>query len=200
VTGATALLLASSPLLTPDQAAVILTRSSDDVNAATGCRQCPLQRDRFSGWGRLNVLRAIQSLAGPLPPADAFETNDDAAGSAWRLWGPKGRKVQATLDFWDDQNDVYAVRLRPGERLGAALEGPPGAKLYLWKPGTKSVEGLSIRLQSQRVAQSQQRAAAERFAYRTPARGAGWHFLQVKLEAPGGGAYTLTVEKRRPGS
>ena len=56
----------------------ILERSSTDVNASNGCKQCPLLRDTFSGWGRLDIAKAIAALDGVLPPPDRLEPNDDA--------------------------------------------------------------------------------------------------------------------------
>src|SRR4029453_3447453 len=62
VTAAAAVLLAMKPTLQPDQVANILERSSTDVNASNGCRACPLQRDSMSGWGRLDISKAIAAL------------------------------------------------------------------------------------------------------------------------------------------
>ena len=44
----------------------ILERSATDVNASNGCKQCPLLRDTFSGWGRLDVAKAVAALDGVL--------------------------------------------------------------------------------------------------------------------------------------
>jgi hypothetical protein len=196
VAAAAALLLAVRPELTQDQVTTLLTRTAADVNASNGCRQCALQRDELSGWGRLDVTAAVlQAQEGQLPRADDFETNDDAGAAAHRLWGRK-RSLEATIDFWDDQSDVYAVRLRNGERISAALRGPGGARLFLWRPGTQRVEGLSVRLQRMRVAQSNAHGAVQRFAYRAAKNGGGWYYLQVKIGSPGSGPYTLGYSKR----
>jgi hypothetical protein len=195
VTGAATLLLAVRPDLTPDQVSTLITRAAVDVNASTGCRQCPLQRDALSGWGRLDIAAAVvQAIEGTLPPPDRFESNDDAGPLAFRLWGQR-RQVDATIDFWDDQSDVYGIRVRGDERLVATLKGPGGARLFLWRPGTTQVEGLSVGLQRMRVAQSLPQGANQRFAYRAPAKGGGWYFLQVKVGSPGSGPYTLSYEK-----
>jgi hypothetical protein len=195
VSAAAALLLSVRPDLTADQVMWLLTRMAVDVNASNGCRQCPAQRDALSGWGRLDVTAAVlQAQVGKLPPSDRFETNDDAGTAAFRLWGP-GRSVPATIDFWDDQTDVYAIQVPGGARLSATLRGPAGTRLFLWRPGTTRVEGLSVRLQRMRVAQSVAAGAAQRFSYRAPVRGGGWHFLQVKIGGPGAGPYTLAYAK-----
>jgi subtilisin family serine protease len=197
VTAAAALVLGMNGDLRPDQVVNVLTRSAVDVESEAGCKACPPGRDELSGWGRLDITGAIARALGPeVPVADRREPNDDAGlRSAWPVYGPRGNTVEASLDFWDDQNDVYAVHLRPGRRLFASLEGPPGARLFLWKPGTRGIDALSLRLQRRRVAQSVQRGEQQRFAYRVPAGLGGWYYLQVKLVSPGSGGYTLSFEK-----
>jgi subtilisin family serine protease len=190
---AAALLLSVNPNLRPDQVTAILERSSVDVDAATGCRRCPALRDRLSGWGRLDVTRALGALGRQLPVADRFETNDDAGSRAWRLYGPR-HSVTATIDYWDDPVDVYALRLRAGERLSAALRGPTHAttNLVLWKPGTATVGPSSLaRL---RAARSTRIGVREQLAYR--ARRAGWHYVEVRLATRGSAAYSLSIAKR----
>jgi len=74
-----AVLFALAPALTNSQVSTILEHSTDDVNAATGCPKCGLLHDAYSGWGRIDVAKAVAALtAGPLPARDQFETNDDA--------------------------------------------------------------------------------------------------------------------------
>lgn len=196
VSAAAALLLSARPGLKPDQVAAVLERSAVDVNAATGCRQCPLLRDAYSGWGRLDVTAALKALDGPLPPPDSFESNDDAGDLAYPMYGAS-REIAATLDFWDDQIDVYKVRLRKGQTISVSLRGPAGTdtNLVLWKPGTERVEGLSARLQSFRATQSATVGPNERFLHR--AQQEGWYYLEVKLTTPGAGPYTLRFSKSR---
>ncbi|MGH3103129.1 MAG: S8 family peptidase, partial [Gaiellaceae bacterium] len=196
VAAAAALLLAVDPDLGPEQVANLITRAALDVHPGTGCKQCPLERDALSGWGRLDVAAAIaQALKAP-PARDRLETNDDAGAHAPRIYGTKGQTVRATVDFWDDQTDVYRVLLHGRQRVSATLRGPEGAKLFLWTPGTSRVEGLSVRLQRRRVAQSVSRGAVQQFSYRAPARRGGWYYLQVKIGQPGAGPYTLSYAKR----
>jgi len=194
VSAAAALVLAMRPELTPDQVAWVLERSAVDVSAATGCRTCELRRDALSGWGRLDVAAALTALGGPLPQRDRFETNDEAGVDAYPLYGRR-RVVKATLDFWDDQLDVYRVRLVKGQRLRVSLAGPrdTDSNLVLWKPGTTHVEGFAPDLQGRRATQSARAGARESFAYR--ARATGWYYVEVKLATPGAGAYTLHVVK-----
>ena len=198
VSAAAALVLGVNENLRAEQVLHILTRSADDMAPASGCRTCASGRDEESGWGRLNVAAAISRALDPaLPARDRLEPND-AAGrrTAPRLFGRRGNRVRATVDFWDDQSDVYSIRLRSRQRLSAALQGPPGARLFLWRPGTTKIDALSVRHQRRRVAQSVQRGEAQRFSYRAPARRGGWYYLQVKIIEPGAGGYTLRFTKR----
>jgi hypothetical protein len=171
----------------------ILERSATDVNAANGCKQCPLQRDTFSGWGRLDVAKAIASLDGVLPAPDRLEPNDDAGTKAARL-SARVTSVKATIDFWDDQIDVYRVYLRKGQRLRLGLEGPEGANsnLLLWRPATKKVGDL--RTQHLRAAQAIGPGASHKLGYR--AKASGWYFIEVKLATRGFGPYDLSISRR----
>ncbi|MBA2475420.1 MAG: S8 family serine peptidase [Actinobacteria bacterium] len=196
VTAAAALLLALRPELAPEQVTALLTRTAADVSASSGCPACPPSRDALTGWGRLDVASAIAAAtADELPPRDAYETNDDAGLLARRLYG-RSRTVEASIDFWDDQSDVYRVLLRAGERFSAALRGPAGTRLFLWRPGTERVDVLSLSV-IDRVASSARRGVVQRFSYRVRGRRGGWYFLQVKAQSPGAGGYSLGFEKTR---
>jgi subtilisin family serine protease len=192
VSAAAATLIASRPDLQADQVTAILEGTAVDSNAASGCPTCPLGRDAFTGWGRLDVTAALAVLNGPLPPADRYEPNDDAGNQGVSLWGPRPR-VEATLDFWNDQNDVYRVRLRKGQRVYASLQGPRGSDpiLALWKPGTRSVDDL--RRVYKRAKVSRRSGPTDFIGYR--ARRDGWFYLQVKLPTAAGGAYRLSLVK-----
>jgi hypothetical protein len=193
VTAAAAVLRALRPTLTADQITNILERTATDLNAATGCRQCALLRDPLSGWGRLDIGRAIASLDGPLPPADRLEPNDDAGTHAAFL--PRAvQSLNATLDFWDDQIDVYRIKLERDERLVLDLEGPKGTtiNLLLWRPGTKRVGDL--RGQEMRVAQAIRPGPSQRLGYRVKRSGA--YYIEVKLVTRNFGSYTLEITRK----
>jgi hypothetical protein len=193
VTAAAAVLVALRPTLTADQVMNVLERTATDVNAATGCRQCALLRDPLSGWGHLDIARAVEALDGVLPAADRLEPNDEAGIHAAAL-GAGTRSLRATLDFWDDQVDVYRVQLRKGQRLTLDLEGPKGStiNLLLWRPGTKRVGGL--RGQEMRVAQSIRPGASQRLGYR--AKRDGRYYVEAKLITRGFGSYTLSIARK----
>jgi subtilisin family serine protease len=195
VSAAAALLFALMPTLTNSQVAYILEHSADDVNAATGCPRCALGRDAYSGWGRLDVAKAVGALAGPLPPPDADETNDDAGAAAWTLWG-RTRTVDATLDYYDDPVDVYRVALAKGQKLTATLAAAwPGANvsLELWRPGTQRVD-VPKTVRKLRAAASVAPGASQRLRF--TAQAGGWYYVEVRASSPGSGAYTLKLGKR----
>jgi subtilisin family serine protease len=178
------------PALRAEQLVGLLERSALDLTAANGCRRCAVDRDPLSGWGRLDVLRAIQ-WPGNVPPADKFETNDDAGARARRLG--RRRVLVASLDYWNDQNDVYAVRLRKGQRLRLQLKGLAKTDLNLavWLPGTRRVD--HHRSVHQLAAHKSGPGASERLTYR--AARTGVYYVQVKISAPGAGSYQLRLRR-----
>jgi subtilisin family serine protease len=192
VSAAAAVLLSVRPNLRPEQVTALLTQSADDVNPATGCRFCAFRRDRFTGWGRLDVAAALHGLSGDLPPQDRLEPNDDSGRFAAPLWG-KTKRIEATLDFWDDQNDVYAIRLQRGQPAYFSVRGPPGTdtNLILWEPGTKHVDDLAS---LHRIAkQSARPGPREWLSYRAPKTGT--YYVHVKLGSRGAGRYKLVIVK-----
>jgi hypothetical protein len=163
------------------------------VNATNGCPRCGLLRDPLSGWGRLDVAKAVEALAGPVPPGDNYESNDDAGTQAWTVWG-KQDKLQATIDYWDDPVDVYRIKLQKHQLLTTQLtaNGGPGFELELWKPGTRHVDRASS--QQDLAAQS----TTKRLRFKAPA--GGWYYLEVKASSPGSGPYALAITKTLTGS
>jgi subtilisin family serine protease len=193
VTAAAAVLLSLHPTLRPEQVSKILERSARDLSPSTGCGDCAPGRDPASGWGRLDVAAAIDALSHRLPTRDAFEANDDAGARAFRLTGAI-RRISATVDFWDDQDDVYAITLRRNQPVYLGLTGTdPGAELSLalWKPGTPSVDGT--RGVGYRARVSVRPGSRQYLAYR--AVEGGTYYVQVRMSAPGTTRYRLTVVK-----
>ncbi|HMI99386.1 MAG TPA: S8 family serine peptidase [Gaiellaceae bacterium] len=193
VSAAAALLLASDPQLQPDQVAALLTGAANDAAPASGCDRCSSGHDPLTGWGVLDVEGAIQSLDGTLPAADHFEANDEASTAA-RIWGRRGQQIHATIDYWDDQVDVYKIKLRRGQRLVARLRGPRGTdtNLFLWKPGTRRVAGFAV---DRRLLAAQSKSPGSLERIRVRAQQSGWYFLEVKAANPGAGRYSLRFRK-----
>ena len=193
VTAAAAVLLGARPGLAAEQVARLLGRTAVDATAANGCPDCAVSRDAYTGWGRLDVTAAVGELAEPLPPRDSYEPNDDAGDDqATTLWGSI-RRIEATVDFWDDQSDVYRIKLRRGQAVYVSVRGPTGTdtNLILWRPGTTHVDDLGK--QDLRARQASRPGPREQLGYRAPK--AGWYYVQVKLASPGSGAYRLTIVK-----
>jgi subtilisin family serine protease len=171
--------------LHPSQVTHLLERAAVDVR--------DVGRDRFSGWGRLDVQLALERLSRPLPPADQYETNDDAGGRARPLWG-SNQTVRATLDRFDDRRDVYRITIREGQRVVFRVTAPDGTNvnMVLWRPGTKHVTGRARRI-ADRIAFSANPGSSERIAYR--ARRDGWFFLEVRLDGGWSAPYELVIAK-----
>jgi len=175
-----AILLALHPELSSDQVLWILEHSADDV-AAPICAECRPGRDSLSGWGRIDVTRAIAMLDGPLPPADAREPNDGATTAAARVYGRTGR-IDATLDYWDDPLDVYSVFLRAGEQLSVRLDGTPGTETALQVTRRRTI-----------TVHAAESGAVHTLDVVVPTE--GWYDVRVRLDTEGYGAYTLKFFK-----
>jgi hypothetical protein len=199
VSAAAALLLGQDPTLTPDQVSYLLERTADDASPLTGCPTCVNGRDPLTGWGTLDVAAALTRLASgvPLPRPDAYEPNDDAGPWAHAL-PPLPRTIAASLDYWDDNLDVYRVHLARGQRLFARLTPARAARIVLsvWAPGTQRLEALDA--QDSRLAVSRRVGIQSRVAYR--ARVSGTYYLSAKLVAPSRDPvqYRLAVSRRSP--
>ncbi len=189
VAAAAALLFALGPNLRPDQVSAILERAADDATPADGCDSCSPGRDELTGNGRLDVAAAIHSLRGPLPPPDRFEPNDDAGRDAQIVFS--GSLVgRATLDTWDDPNDVYSIKLRRGQGISVRVRsGNLDTSIVLWKPGLQALALAADELRARRSIHPG--GVPERLVYR--ARTGGWYYLQVKLARPGSGQYSIRI-------
>jgi len=194
VSAAAAVLLSLRPTLRPEQVNGILRSTTVDLNEATGCSACAVGRDAYSGWGRLDVAAAIAALAQRLPIRDFYEANDDAGSRAYPTSG-SNRRIKATVDFWDDQDDVYAIRLKKGQPVYVGLTGSdPSVDLSLafWLPQVRSIESVSSLRFRARV--SARTGARQYLSYRA-ARAAGTYFVQVRMSSPGLTRYRLTIIK-----
>jgi hypothetical protein len=193
VSAAAAILLSLRPRLRPEQVTAILQRSAVDVNASTGCPACATGRDALTGWGRLDVAAAIASLSNPLPQRDRYEANDDVGPRAAGIGG-SNRRVTATVDFWDDQDDVYAIGLRRGQRVYVGLtaaESSADLSLALWLPAATAID--DVRNFRFRTRVSTRPGGREYLSYL--ARAAGTYFVQVRMSSPGTTSYRLAIVK-----
>jgi subtilisin family serine protease len=175
-----AVLLALHPELSADQVVWILEHSADDVGAPI-CADCRPGRDSLSGWGRIDVTRAIAMLDAPLPPADVREPNDGATTAAARVYGRTAR-IDATLDYWDDPLDVYSVFMRAGEQLSVRLDGTPGSETALQVTRRRTI--------SVRAAET---GAVHALDVVVPTE--GWYDVRLRLDTEGYGGYNLRFFK-----
>jgi subtilisin family serine protease len=189
VSAAAALLFGESAALRPDQVGEILKLSASDATVANGCADCGPGPDAATGFGRLDVSAALDSLRGPPPPADRFEPNDDAGAQAAIVWKPFA--ATATLDWWDDPNDVYRVHLDRGQRLSVYVRASAkiDPSIVLWKPGLDRLSDARSDLRARRSIHGP--GVPERIRFKAPR--SAWYSLQVKLAKPGFGAYRIRL-------
>ena len=193
VAAAAAVLLSLHPTLHPDQVTKILQSTATDLDAANGCEACGTGRDAYSGWGRLNVAAAIAALDGPLPSRDHYEANDDLGARAFPVSGTN-RRLRARVDFWDDQDDVYTIRLNRNQPVYVGLTGSdPSVDLSLafWLPRAHSLERVAdFRY---RVRTSARPGSRQYLSFRP--RLAGTYSIQVRMSSPGATRYRLAIVK-----
>ena len=189
VSAAAALLLAADPQLKPDQVSWLLERNADDATPATGCAQCASGRDPLTGWGTLDIAKAIAALKGPIVPASPYEPTNDADNQARPLRAPHAH-FTADLDYWENPVDVYRVRLAAGQQLWVTLTArSANTMLALWKPGTAHVQAASSPRRRDRLIARTGSAVTKTLHYR--ARVAGWYYLEVALRTRTNLAYTI---------
>jgi hypothetical protein len=192
VSAAAAMLFALRPGLRPDQVSELLEHSAFPTTPANGCGECLPGRDALSGWGRLDIAAAVHALrSARLPVRDRFEPDDDVSlGTAIRK---SAIRVRATVDYWDDRNDVYRIKLKRGQKVRVVARAHDvDVSLVLWKPELHSLAGADAALRARRSVHGL--GVKERLRYR--AAKTGWYSLQVVAAKPGSGAYSLRVTRR----
>jgi hypothetical protein len=189
VAAAAALLLGEIPLLRPDQVAEMLKTNAADALPATGCDACGPGPDPLTGFGRLDIGAAMDALPNGLPPVDRLEPNDDTGTHAAVV--TRKQTVRATLDWWDDPNDVYRIHLRRGQGIAAVVRAGTqiDPSLVLWKPGLDGLAHTRSDLRARRSIHGP--GVPERIVYRS--HKTGWYYLQVKLAKPWFGPYRLKL-------
>jgi hypothetical protein len=181
--------------LRADQIVAMLERTAADQTPATGCRRCTAERDPLTGWGKLDVAAAV-SWKGAPPLVDHFEPNDDAGVRAARVKRRRSITRRATVDYWNDQDDVYSVHLRKGERLRVALYGEAATadvNLILWMPGTRRLDDVRA-LSGRQATKSDQPGVKEKIVH--VAERTGRYYVHVKSARPGWGTYTLKLVRK----
>lgn len=189
VSAAAALAISADPTLRPGQVARLVAQTADDVG--------PPGRDEATGSGRINVARLLDGIVPPLPPPDAYESNDDAGKSAAVIPARRRQTIEATIDAFDDPSDVYRLSLRRGSRVTARLSGEYEGKatLVLWAPGTKHVTRVTAGAVRSGAILSWRRGT--RPVLRASIQRKGWYFLEIKAPSRSGGPYRLELDVRR---
>jgi subtilisin family serine protease len=189
VAAAAAVLLGVMPALRPDQVSWLLRTSADDATPANGCDGCTADHDALTGFGRLDVAAAVKALGEPLLPPDRMEPNDDAGADAAVVSGPLN--IGATLDAWDDPNDVYRIHLKRRQGLSVTVRSGPkiDTSIVLWKPRLLELADARSDLRAKRSVHGP--GVPERIVFRAPRT--GWYSLQVKLARPGSGPYRIRL-------
>jgi membrane-anchored mycosin MYCP len=137
VSAAAAVLFARHPEFTPTQVMWILEHTAHRLGDVTS-----IGRDKFTGFGLLDVSAAVKFADGPLaslPPPDADEPNDVASEA--QVLATSDGFTDAVADFGDDRRDVYQVYVRSGQSLTIrteplpALGGNLGLDVGIYSPG-----------------------------------------------------------------
>jgi hypothetical protein len=102
--------------------------------------------------------------------------------------------LQATVDYWDDQDDVYAIQLERNQPVYVGLTGVDATvdlTLAFWLPKATSLDRVAdVRY---RVRTSAQPGSRQYLAYRP--RVGGTYFVHVRSTSPGSTRYRLTIVK-----
>lgn len=191
VSGASALLEALRPSLTPSQRFDVLR---------TSARAIASRWNPFTGFGVLDVAAA---LSAPAPPRESQpEVNDDIYWVTGRyatvhpelLRGRTRRaSVSGTLDSLKDPTDVYRVRLRRAKQVHMTVTTSAGvqAQVGVWDPKTGSFD-ISRGNLRHRVAASR---GSVRIVVNARATHTGTYFVSVTgtRTVVGGSTYQLSL-------
>jgi subtilisin family serine protease len=157
----------------------------------TAIDMAPRGRDDTSGFGLVNPRAAVTLQA---PADDPEEVNDDVkwlSRSPRKLHPARKTTLRAWVDRFEDQDDVYAIRLRRGQRIITAIAHVRGnIELYLWLPGTRTVAAGAANSRTHLLAAGRGRHRAK-IALRAPV--SGIYYVDVYARA-GSGAYALTMK------
>lgn len=188
VSGVASLVMANNRTkLSPHQVRRHIENTARDV--------LPRGRDDRSGHGVINPKGAVTLSA---PPDDVDEVNDDVKFIKRRkgiLERKPNTPVVAYVDANEDRDDLYAVRLKGGERVRFTLTHKKGrVELYFWGPGTRTIrETGPANLQKNLIAYSGRRRTRTQVIEVDVPRN-GRYFINAFARS-GADRYRLTVER-----
>jgi hypothetical protein len=162
--------------LTPDQVAQVVRLSAVDHDKRGWGPD--------TGWGVLNVARALRRKPSPPDPA---EPNDDIVWIDGRAFGSKqplvfsGRRRArraATIDVFEDPADVYRIRLRPRSRVRISADPVRGddVALHVFRHRAKSLAARPLRRSAHRGRRT------ERITLRNRSRRARVYYVAVRVQ------------------
>jgi hypothetical protein len=135
--------------------------------------------------GTYYVAVAGYSLDGPLPA----DPNDPASGAGGGSEGP----YTVTIATGTTDKDFFAIKLRPGDVLGASVRGSAGY-LTVYDTDPREVHGSDQDASSIYPMDSKLPGGGNAVTDYVATK-AGWHYVGV---SNGAGAYNITVEAYRP--
>jgi subtilisin family serine protease len=188
VSGVAALVIAANGgRLSPYQVTRQLTNTAIDLGRGG--------RDDVNGYGAINPRAAVTLRA---PADDRSEVNDDVKWIKGRRTAldRRGRTaITATIDRFEDPDDVYPVQLRRGDRVAITLTHRTGViDLYLWEPGTPTVGTANGNLERHLL--RFRSGARKKVVINYRAARSGVHYVDV-FARRGGDQYTLRISRRR---
>ncbi len=154
--------------------------------------------DMRTGFGLLDIPAA---LAGPIPPLDPQEPNDDVAQVVAGGLFPQAKalvatRVNAALDATEDPADVYRVSVPKARKLTVTVTAAADVRVALFGPTARTVGGTRARLSvSDRPGRS-----AETVTYTNRGAGAAVVFLHVRPTpnaAVANPRYSVTLKRVR---
>lgn len=181
------------------------------VQAANGNRLSPYQvvrqlqntarrlepggRNNRSGYGLVDPEAAVTR---PVPPDDPGEVNDDVKWTGRPVLLTPGRplRISGSADALHDQEDVYPVAVRAGDRIELTMARRSGLlDLYLWGKGTRSVQTTAFNVRRNLMAFRGGTTRVKRVVHVAERRGV--HHVNVYARR-GRGDYNLVIAVRRP--
>jgi hypothetical protein len=164
VAGAAAWIWTQRPTLDKTQIAELLRRTARDIGRPG--------RDEDSGFGLLDIPSA---LAGPAPPRDPLEPNDDVlqvranglfAVAKPALTSPVRARatVNARIDAYEDPEDVYRLWVPAGRRLTVTLRSARDIDLQIWNGTTRTVLASGTERRQHLLSESARRGSGNELA------------------------------------
>jgi SpoIID/LytB domain protein len=189
VAAAAALLLGEHPKLTNSQVMKLLEQSARPVGPST-----PGRRDPASGFGVLDISKALLDATWDIPLTDRGEPNDD--GSTATTLDVDGSKIFGTIDWGDDAVDAYRVFLTRGQtvtfRFDSSQAGMTGVRLAVFRPGTVQLVNQQTSLPTSPLRMTQADSSHLRLSF--SATTTGTYILGVLAQDAGGsGPYRISA-------